>query len=154
MIHCGDWWGRGLNWTALILRIELHYRRPITSVRNKLCAPDASWGKPFHEQYSSLSLQSCPYSRRKARVNFGTGTSLCFERTVNTSPCELKFHWSFLFLSEFSSAGISMSQVEAELKLPLVKNRKVELLHHVRTLPTVPAMCIDSCQTSWYLDWT
>ena len=40
---------------------------------------------------------------------------------------------------------IAMSQMEAELKFPQVQNRKVELLHHLRTLPTVPAMCVDSC---------
>ena len=34
------------------------------------------------------------------------------------------------------------------------KIRKVELLHHLGTLPIAPAMSVDSCPTSWYLDWT
>ena len=34
-----------------------------------------------------------------------------------------------------------------KLKLPRVQNRKVELLHHLRTLPTVPAMSVgDVCR--------
>ena len=34
------------------------------------------------------------------------------------------------------------TSLQISLKLPRVQNRKVELLHHLRTLPTVPAMSV------------
>ena len=61
------------------------------------------------------------------------------------------WEWRFYVLVKqidlISDSSCKKTSLQISLKLPLVKNRKVELLHHLRTLPTVLAMSVgDVCR--------
>ena len=60
---------------------------------------------------------------------------------------EWRFYVLVMQIDLISDSSCKETSLQISLKLPLVQNRKVELLHHLRTLPTVPAMSVgDVCR--------
>ena len=60
---------------------------------------------------------------------------------------EWRFYVLVMQIDLISDSSCKKTSLQISLKLPRVQNRKVELLHHLRTLPTVPAMSVgDVCR--------